>query len=421
MRKMTQSFAYASLFLLMSIFSLQAEQPLPPTNSPQANRKARAFEAFTGKITKNKVRMRLQPAYDAQVLKELNKDDLILILDENDDFFAVQPPAGMKAYVFRTYILDNVVEGSHVNVRLKPDLDAPVVAQLNSGDIVDGKISPANSKWIEMSMPNSTRFYVSKEYVQKMGDAGLLTRLETKREEGERLFAATLAANKEEMQKPFDQIHLDAIVVNYQNLSTNYSDFPDLTERAKTALKNLQEAYTSKKLAYLEAQTKDSTQLMETKNKLAQELKEQQTKISLLEQQIQRDRKRGDITAEVNGESDSKVPQYPHNMSSWFPVEDALFATWSKQTNNHQLDAFYREQREKGIAIKGVIEPYNRPVKNKPGDYMLVNATSKLPIAFLYSTLVNLQDYVGHEVSLLVTPRSNNHYAFPAYFVLTIE
>ncbi|MGK3946699.1 hypothetical protein ABK046_51100, partial [Streptomyces caeruleatus] len=80
-------------------------------------------------------------------LRELNKDDLLVIVSEKDDFYGIQVPQDIKAFVYRTFVLDNVVEGNHVNIRLEPTLEAPVIAQLNSGERVDGVISPLNSKW----------------------------------------------------------------------------------------------------------------------------------------------------------------------------------------------------------------------------------------------------------------------------------
>jgi hypothetical protein len=108
-------------------------------------------------------------------------------------------------------------------------------------------------------------------------------------------------------------------------------------------------------------------------------------------------------------------------MSNWLPVEENLFKAWSLQTGKRHPQEFYEEQKQQSFVLRGIIDPYTRPIKNKPGDYMLLNTISKLPVAFLYSTHINLQDYVGHEVSVMVSPRNNNNFAFPAYFVLTLE
>ncbi|MEK7339256.1 MAG: hypothetical protein AABZ92_00910, partial [Verrucomicrobiota bacterium] len=58
-------------------------------------------------------------------------------------------------------------------------------------------------------------------------------------------------------------------------------------------------------------------------------------------------------------------------------------------------------------------------VKNKPGDFILRD--KDIPLAYVYSTVVNLQDLVGKRVSLIATPRPNNNFAFPSYFVLDVK
>ena len=82
---------------------------------------------------------------------------------------------------------------------------------------------------------------------------------------------------------------------------------------------------------------------------------------------------------------------------------------------------FYAEEKLQAVALKGMIEAYEKPIKNKPGDYVLINTFTNLPIAYLYSTSVNLQEHVGQEVTLIAAPRSNHHFAYPAYFVLSVE
>lgn len=375
------------------------------------------LDPFTGKISKNKVRIRLQPSFDASVLKELNLNDLVVVDGESEDFYAIQPPADVKAYVFRTFVLDNVIEGSRVNARLKPDLDAPVVAQLNSGDRVEGVIHSGNNKWMEIKLPSKTRFYVAKEYVTKAGDAGLKARLEKKQEEAFQLINTTEGLAKAEMQKPFEQINIDMIKGNYQRLMKDFPEFPEVAGKAKEALTVVMDTYTTKKLAYLENQTRTSAGTVEANKKLSVELQNQKSKVNELERQLEQNRQ----TVAVQSYGPPKTDQLPVNMSTWQPVEDSLMAAWSQQTGKHGARDFYEDQKKQAFILKGIVDPYTRPVKNKPGDFMLLNTSSKLPVAFLYSTLVNLQDYVGHEVTVLVVPRANNHFAFPAYIVLQLE
>lgn len=390
-----------------------AEEPAP--EAPPTPKKP--FEAFTGKITKNKVRLRLQPNFDGTPLRELNRDQLLLIIDEADDFYAVKPLNDIKGYIYRTYVLDDTIEGTRVNVRTKPDLDAPVIAQMNSGDKVHGHIYNANNKWMEISLPPSARLYVSKEYVEKAGDAGHLARTEKRQEEVVRLLITTKTSSDAELAKSFDAANIDNLVANYQKIISDYKDFPDAVGKAKEYLASLQDAYTKKKIAFLEQQAQNSSKNLEQENKkLNTELESQKTKLAQLEKKIKND------VAITTPAPDAPPPaQLPFNMSAWVPVEDQLIIAWGKETGKEDPHQFYEQQKENAITMKGIIDSYNRPVKNKPGDFMLLNASSKLPVAFLYSTQVNLQQYMGHEVTIRVAPRENYHYAFPAYFVLSIE
>jgi len=122
-----------------------SELPLETTEPKVKKSKPKTqFKPFTGKVKGKKVRLRTQPDLDSAVVKELQKGEYLLVVDETDDFWAVEAPSDLKAYVFRSFILDNVVEGNRVNVRLHPSTDAPVISHLNSGDLIQGTPCPSN-------------------------------------------------------------------------------------------------------------------------------------------------------------------------------------------------------------------------------------------------------------------------------------
>ena len=106
-------------------------------------------------------------------------------------------------------------------------------------------------------------------------------------------------------------------------------------------------------------------------------------------------------------------------MKMWGHVEEALFLTWTNMNYNKNMQDYYQEQQITANVISGIVEAYNSAVKNKPGDFILRD--KDIPIAYVYSTVVNLQDLVGKRVSLVATPRPNNNFAFPSYFVLDVK
>jgi hypothetical protein len=358
----------------------------PPASNASKTVSTSSISAFTGKITKNKVRMRLQPNLESIILRELGTQDMVIVLGENEEFYAVQPPAEIKGYVFRTYVLDGVVEGNHVNVRLEPDLSAPIIAQLNSGDRINGTISTHDKKWLEISLPASTHFYVAKEYVEKIGDANYMAKWNRRKEEVAQLIATASKSSQQELQKPFDQINIDSINKDLNKVVNQYSDFTNEAARAKELLTTIQTAYLSKKVAYFESMPKAAPVITENK----------------------------EAAHPVQTGLSSK-------MAAWLPIEQAHYEAWNSQNDPISMDEYYKNQAENAVSLKGTIEPYNKPVKNRPGDYLLVNSTTHLPIAYIYSTQVNLQERMGQEISLKGSIRDNHHFAYPAYYILSIE
>lgn len=412
------------------------ETPSPTTNSTMAA--PQYVTPFTGKIVRNKVRLRTQPSLDAPIAGEINRGDLFIIVGETEDFYAVLPPRGTKAYIFRTFVLDNQVEGTRVNIRLKPDLEAPVIAQLNSGDRVNGNVSPQNNKWLEIAPPQTTRFFVSKDLVEKIGDANLLTQLEKRQDEVQQLLNNTVNIAENEFAKPFDEIHFDGIIANLKNVMQNYSDFPQEVAKATQLLKQVEERYLQRKIAYLESKAQNNSNWQATNEKLINEIKDQQDKLAELETQLQKGQSSGNTAQNAQRQQSrpsiqpeappafvnakSRANPVPARMSVWQPIEDSYYSQWSSmQPGPRSKEEFYQEQEQNSVTLRGLVEPYQRAVKNKPGDYVLVNSYSNLPVAYLYSTTVNLQDYAGHEVTLTASKRPNNNFAFPAYFVLGVE
>ena len=343
------------------------------------------FHPFTGKVKAKKVRLRTHADLDSRVVKELNRNDMIVVLGEKGDFYAVEPPQGSKAYIFRSFILDGVVEGNRVNVRLEPSLDAPIIGHLNSGDRIKGIISSMNNKWYEISPPAGTRFFVAKEYIDSIGGVEVKAHLDKRRMAAEQLLDAATLLTQAEMKKSFREMDIERIKHNYQTVMNDYIEFPELVDKAKEALASVQEEYTQRKITYLEdrAEGKISTEEMKSSAK---------------------------VEMTVNPTDRMKI---------WEPVEESLYLSWAARHEDRSIDEFYDEQRQEAQVVTGIVEPYHALVKRKPGDFILKD--KNLPVAYIYSTQINLQDFVGKKVTALVTPRANNNFAFPAYFVLSVE
>lgn len=360
-----------------------------PIAAPVADQKAAVkvqeinVEPFTGKIKGRKVRMRLKADLDSRVMKELSKGELVKVVGEKGDFWAVEAPQETDAYVFRSFVIDGTVEGNHVNVRLEPSTDAPILTRLNSGDhIENASVSPINSKWLKIDLPAHTRFYVAKDYVEYAGGPEVKERIEKRRHTAEQLLEASALLSKAELRKTFEAIDFDRVAKGYRSVIEDFSELSDLVDQAKESLASFQEEYLQKK-------------------------------ISLLDQEALATSKRPTNSLETPGDP------MTDKMRLWEPLEEALYSSWATLNDNKSRQDYYEEQTLASVEVTGIVEPYVTPAKNRPGDFIVRD--KDLPVAYIYSTKVNLQNLVGKQVKLVGVPRPNNNFAFPAYYVIAAE
>ena len=339
--------------------------------------------SFTGRIVGEHVRMRTGADLESQIVRELNKGELVVITGESNDFYAIEPPPGISGYVFRSFVIDNVIEGSRVNVRLAPDRDAPIIGRLSTGDAVNGPICEDNTKWLKIDAPSDTRFYVAKEFVEYAGKPELKRIQDKRRNTAKQLLDAADMLVQTEMRKSFNDINYDRMVQSYKTIITDYADFPNEASKAKQSLVATQEAYIKKKITFLE--------------------------------------NKADHLTKGYDQSPSHTDLLPADrMKLWEPLEETLYLTWSSMHHAKTMTDFYADQKLKSQTLSGILEPYGEPVRNKPGDYLLKDQNGVVQ-AFLYSTQIDLQELVGQSVSLDVAERPNNNFAFPAYYVLDAE
>ncbi|WP_039377096.1 SH3 domain-containing protein [Parachlamydia acanthamoebae] len=406
-----------TLLLFCSTLIGTIPSPLMAANPPGLS--TNAFPAFTGKVIRNKVRIRLEPSMESMILKEIANGDMVVVTGETDEFYAILPPEETKAYIFRTFVLDDIVEGHKVNVRLSPSLESPVIAQLNTGDRVNGSVSTSNAKWLEITPPNHVRFYIAKDYIEKIGPPDLMAKIEKRKQEACSTFSQTTLALQTELQKPFENMHVDHLFQSLNQMAKEYTDLPDVSAQAKDFLKHSQEIYLHKKVAYLENKTQDHSQNWQAKHyELTSELEEKQNKLAQLEKELA-----AKAQAQQSHVATPTTPPKAKTPSlQWASIEQQRFEEWiAKRGGEGTFDEFYEEQEVNHTVLTGIIEPYSRPVKNKPGDFVLINQVTHLPIAYLYTTIGSIQDKIGQPVTIHASPRPNHHFAYPAYYILSFE
>ncbi|MBX7067369.1 MAG: hypothetical protein K1X28_09070 [Parachlamydiales bacterium] len=363
------------------------------------------FKPFTGKLVANKVRIRAKADLESPIIRQMNKNDLLLVVGDEGDFYAIEPMKDTKAYVFRSYILDNVVEANRVNIRLEPHVDAPIIGQLQAGEKVEGTVCSINPKWLEISPPKSVRFFIAKEFVSNAGGPEFLANMQKRKTQVEELLSSAFMNAEEECKKDYEEMAPQHAIEQFQKILRNFADFPEACTQAKEGLALLKETYLNKKIAYLEAKAELSTS---AKEELLAKHKEENTELFANE------------AVKIDPSLWSKRAQKSENLGFWDTIEESLFLSWSAFHTGKSFNEYYAEQKANASVLTGTIERYTYDVRNKPGDFILRGAEDA-PVAYLYSTQIDLDKFAGKSVTLLASPRPNNHFAFPAYFVFSIE
>lgn len=397
------------VFCILSFANLIFAAPAAPAPQPkqvQQAKKVDAFKPFTGKLVAGKVRIRAKADLDSPIVRQMNKNDLLLVVGEEGDFYAVEPLKDTKAYVFRSYVLDDVIEANRVNVRLEPHVDAPIIGQLQAGDKINGTICAMNHKWLEIVPPKGTRFFVAKEFVGQAGGPELLANMEKRKSQVEELIASAYLNAETECKKNYEEMSPQQAIEQFQTILRSYTDFPEAVAHAKEGMALLKETYLNKKIAYLESKAELSTT---AKQELIAKHKAENTELF------------ADGSVKLDSSLWSKRSSQKKELSGfWDTLEESLFLSWTAFHSGKTFDDYYSEQKANASVLTGTIERYTYDVKNKPGDFIL-RGTEDAPIAYLYSTQVDLEKYAGKTVTLLASPRPNNHFAFPAYYVFSVE
>lgn len=377
-----------------------------------------SFTPFAGRVTGKKVRLRSQPNLEGPVLKETKFGEVLEIRGELDGFYIVAPPADSIGFVFRTFVLDGVVEGNRINIRLFPDLDAPIIGKLNQGTRIDAHVCETNNKWLEIQLPESSQFFIAKEYIENLGPVEMVAQLQAKSHEAHHRLSAAFHVAQAEIVKPFPQIDREKIEQTLQLVALDFPDLPDIVTKAHEVLSIMQDTYLHKKICFLDATSPEGNNCFQ--DKYIERLKELGFSLAPYSLKVIPHEVSPNAIAQASQEvMGLATAQKTDKMLVWQPLEEALYHLWVAANGPKTIEEYYNEEKNNATFLTGIIEAYEQPVKNCPGDFLLKN--DKVPIAFLYSTCVDLQKLVGKKVMIRAAARPNNQFAFPAYFVLAVE
>jgi len=237
-----------------------------------------------------------------------------------------------------------------------------------------------------------------------VGDVAYFHRVEATREHAKTRLEELQSDVAVELRKPFPDINLARQVNELKAIAEQKQDFPEYASRAEDLVKSTQDQYLQLSQSY-QATQKVLARVADEKSK---EVEQKNAQVAMIDSGAP-------LCQESKGAS-SKSLSY-----SLEQQEAKLLAQAIEAGNTASSEAFYAAEFRSSDELFGQLIPYDRAVKNRPGDFMLVDAKTKVPLAYLYSSRIDLCPCVGKLVRLLVAKRPNHNFALPAFFVLEVK
>lgn len=153
---------------------------------------------FTGIVqVGNQLNVRSAPNLEAKPYGRLKNGDRIVVIGEDGEYYKIQYPKQLQAWIASWLLLDNgknkvdVVARNDVNVRSGPDLRYTDIAKLAKGTKV--QIFEVNSKkWAQINPPTEAVAWLSKKYVMVGESLAKTLEREKSEKEAKKLLKMTL-------------------------------------------------------------------------------------------------------------------------------------------------------------------------------------------------------------------------------------
>lgn len=135
-------------------------------------------DAFTGIITDTNVNIRSGAGVNFEILRKMNTGDIILVLKNELDWYKIKLPRNSKAYVHKKFItMDGKVYGyinaNRVNIRAGHGTTFNVIGQLNKRDLIE--VVDQNPAWAHIFTNSHAFAWVHKNFIKNHGPASIYT------------------------------------------------------------------------------------------------------------------------------------------------------------------------------------------------------------------------------------------------------
>ncbi len=128
------------------------------------------FEPFQGKVIEDNINVRSDSTVLSALICNLSKPDQIEVIAQSYDWYKIRLPHNAPSFI-KNDLLSNIDErtakvlNDRVNIRLAPDKSAPIVGQVNKGEVVN--IILRQGEWARIVPVNNSFGWIHKRFVVK--------------------------------------------------------------------------------------------------------------------------------------------------------------------------------------------------------------------------------------------------------------
>ncbi len=177
---------------------------------------------YTGIVTGNAVNVRSGPGLNFEILKKMDSEELVLVLDQEQDWYKIKVPRDSNAYVYKDFISPRnawqaIICGSRVNVRAGKGKNFNILGQLNKNDKIE--LIGKEGDWYKIFPAKACFAWVNKKYVKYHGQPKFYLDYQ----KSLRLLKQAGRLEKRELSKKNTDRNLNLVLQKYQNIAQTYS------------------------------------------------------------------------------------------------------------------------------------------------------------------------------------------------------
>jgi len=184
---------------------------------------------FAASITGNDVNIRAGQDINFEVIFQVNEGDKIIVLGKEGDWYKIRVPEGAFAYIHHDFLNieenEGEVKGSNVNLRAGAGINYTILGQVNKPDIIE--VVDKIGDWYMVKPPQVASAWVSVDFVERYSTLEEYKKEEENKALAVKKFDKLEQTYINELGKTPVESDFEPLLREYQDFFLTHPDFTD--------------------------------------------------------------------------------------------------------------------------------------------------------------------------------------------------